>query len=95
MNRLASEDRRQAYESFTLLSLVARAGETQFILEAIEKHSNLDVRLAAVRLLRQSCEPEVLEQLRELAGRGGVPEELRAAILETAHRSGQLETEVA
>lgn len=95
VSRLASDDRRQAYEAFSLLSLVARAGETHFIIEAIEKHTDINVRLAAIRLLGQNCETEALEPLRELAGHGGLPEKVRAAILETTQHDGQLEAELA
>ncbi|MDQ5839099.1 MAG: HEAT repeat domain-containing protein, partial [Acidobacteriota bacterium] len=46
INRLASEDRRQAYEAFSLLSLCAKAGETQPILDTVECHRDIEVRLA-------------------------------------------------
>ncbi len=94
VNRLASEDRRQAYEAFTLLSLVAEAGETSFIFEAIEKHADVNVRLAAIRLLGQRCEPETLEQLRALTNHGGINGKVRAAILEMLQQSGQLQEEL-
>ncbi|HEX8852170.1 MAG TPA: HEAT repeat domain-containing protein, partial [Pyrinomonadaceae bacterium] len=90
VSRLSSEDRRQAYESYSLLALLARAGETHLILEAVEKHPDTNVRLVAIRLLAQVGDAEVLEQLRELASHGGVPEKVRASILEVAHHVAEL-----
>ncbi len=94
VNRLASEDRRQAYESFSLLALLVRAGETRLVLEAVEKHADTNVRLAAIRLLAQAGDAEVHEQLCELASHGGVPEKVRASILEAVHRAADLQETV-
>ncbi|MGB8509242.1 MAG: hypothetical protein WCD76_12715, partial [Pyrinomonadaceae bacterium] len=81
VNRLASDDRRQAYESFSLLSLVIKGGEQSPVLDAVENHHDLNVRLAAVRLLGTTQQPESLDQLHKLAALGSVPEEVRSAIL--------------
>jgi HEAT repeat protein len=83
ISRLASEDRRQAYEAFSLLSLCVKAGEVQSILDTVECHRDLEVRLACVNLLATSPKPETCEQLVRIAGNGGVPEKVRRAILET------------
>ncbi|MCA1591467.1 MAG: HEAT repeat domain-containing protein [Acidobacteria bacterium] len=82
VNRLANEDRRQAYESFSLLSLVLKAGEAGPVLDAVENHRDLNVQLAAIRLLGLSQLPEALQQLRRLAENRGIPEKVRAAIVE-------------
>jgi HEAT repeat protein len=83
ISRLASEDRRQAYEAFSLLSLCVKAGEVQSILDTVECHRETEVRLACINLLATSLEPETCEQLVRIAGNGGVPEKVRRAILET------------
>jgi HEAT repeat protein len=82
LSRLASEDRRQAYEAFSLLSLCVKAGEVQPILDTVECHRDAEVRLACVNLLATSSRPETCEQLVRIAGNGGVPEKVRRAILE-------------
>jgi HEAT repeat protein len=87
INRLASEDRRQAYEAFSLLSLCAKAGETQPIIETVECHRDIEVRLACIRLLGLSNQPQLGEQLMHIAGNGGVPERVRRAIIETVERA--------
>src|SRR5439155_15919250 len=48
VDRLASEDHRQAYEAFSLFSLLARAHETQPIVDAIQHHKDTEVRLCAI-----------------------------------------------
>jgi HEAT repeat protein len=83
ISRLASEDRRQAYEAFSLLSLCVKAGEVQSILDTVECHRDIEVRLACINLLATSPRPEICEQLVRIAGNGGVPEKVRRAILET------------
>lgn len=83
ISRLASEDRRHAYEAFSLLTLCAKAGEVQPILDTIECHRDIEVRLTCIRLLGLSLGPELGEQLARIASNGGVPERVRRAILET------------
>ena len=89
MDRLASNDRRQAYEAFSLLSLLAKANEMQPILDAIEHHRNNDVRLCAVRVLGLSGQPEVAQELRQLAGRDDIPDAVRTSILEVIYKIDQ------
>ncbi|HEY6187080.1 MAG TPA: HEAT repeat domain-containing protein [Pyrinomonadaceae bacterium] len=89
IDRLASEDRRQAYESFSLLSLLAKSNETEPIVDAIVKHKDYNVRLAAVRLLGLSASPEIVQQLRQLAVKDGLPEKLRTALLEVVYKIDQ------
>jgi HEAT repeat protein len=89
IDRLASEDRRQAYEAFSLLSLLARAKEAGPLLEAIDHHKDVDVRLAAVRLLGLAGHSEVVPQLRQLTVRDGMPEKVRMALLEAIYKMDQ------
>ncbi len=89
IDRLASEDRRPAYEAFSLLSLLAKSGEIAPLLDAIENHSDTNVRLSAVRLLGSAGVPETAGRLRHLAVRDGVPEKVRSAILEVIYKMDQ------
>jgi HEAT repeat protein len=89
IDRLASNDRRQAYEAFSLLSLLAKANEIQPIIDAIEHHKASDVRLCAVRVLGLSGQPEVAEAFRQLAGGNDIPEAVRAAILDVIYKIDQ------
>ncbi|HMF55342.1 MAG TPA: HEAT repeat domain-containing protein, partial [Pyrinomonadaceae bacterium] len=91
LDRLASEDRRQAYEAFSLLSILARANEVEPILDAIEHHGSMEVRLNAVRLLGMAGQPQLLQQLRHLAVRDNVPEKVRTALLEVVYKIDQMQ----
>jgi HEAT repeat protein len=89
VDRLASEDRRQAYEAFSLFSLLARAQETLPILEAIETHRDDEVRLCAVRVLNMSGQSSVVPKLREIAARDSISENVRTAVLEALYKLDQ------
>jgi HEAT repeat protein len=92
VDRLASEDRRQAYEAFSLFSLLAKANETEPILEAIRRHNDIEVRLCAVRVLSVAAGPDVTPKLRELVAVEGMPENLRTAMLEVLYKLDQKQT---
>src|SRR5437764_6219632 len=78
VDRLASEDRRQAYEAFSLFSLLARAGQTQRSLEAIRDHRDDEVRLCALRVLNVAALPELAPQVSELVVAEALREDVRA-----------------
>jgi HEAT repeat protein len=87
--RLASEDRHQAYEAFSLFSLLARAHETQPILETIQNHKDDEVRLCAVRVLNVAAPSELAPTLREMVGGEALPESVRTALLEVLYKLDQ------
>ncbi|MET0625139.1 MAG: HEAT repeat domain-containing protein [Pyrinomonadaceae bacterium] len=96
VSRLTSEDRRQAYEAFSLLSLCVSGGEAQPLVDAVEAHQNIETRLTCIQLLGDSRGAEVREQLTRLSGDIAVPERVRRSILETMERanvSRQVEVE--
>lgn len=86
VDRLASEDRHQAYEAFSLFSMLARANETQPILDAIENHKDDEVRLCAVRVLNVAAQPDLAPKLREMISGEGMPENVRSALLEVLYK---------
>ena len=55
-------------------------------MDAVINHPNLDVKLTIVRLLTNTGEPEVFEQLRQLAVKPGLPEEVRTTLLEAMYQ---------
>jgi HEAT repeats len=89
LDRLASSDHRQAYEAFSLICLLAKAKLSESILDAISDHENIDVRLKAVHLLACAGEPEIFGQLRELAVKDGMREDVKTALLEAIYRLDQ------
>ncbi len=89
LERLASCDHRQAYETFAIVCLLTKAGMNEPILDAIANHPNLELRLNAVHLLSCTGHPDAFESLRQLAVRDGVSEEVKTALLEGMYRLDQ------
>jgi HEAT repeat protein len=89
IERLISEDRRLAYEAFSLLSLLAKANETEPLMDAITGHPEENVRLALIRLLGTTGQPAIATQLRHLAVREGMPEKVRTALMEVIYKMDQ------
>jgi len=89
VDRLASSDYRQAYETFSLICLLAKANTNDPILNVIVDHPNVDVRLKAVHLLAATGQPGIFEHLRQLAVRDGVSEEVKTALLEAMYKLDQ------
>ena len=95
ISQLTGESREKTYEAFSLLFLMAKAGEVQPLIRAIEGHPNNEVRLAVVKLLALSGQKEILPAFRRLAVRGSLPTEVRAAVMEAIYQissSGQPST---
>ncbi|PYS75499.1 MAG: hypothetical protein DMF66_19530 [Acidobacteria bacterium] len=82
----ARESREKTYEAFSLLFLMAKAGEVQPLIRAIEGHPNSEVRLAVVKLLALSGQKEILPAFRRLAVRGSLPTEVRSAVMEAIYQ---------
>ncbi|HEX8843708.1 MAG TPA: HEAT repeat domain-containing protein [Pyrinomonadaceae bacterium] len=89
IDRLISEDRRLAYEAFSLISLLAKSGEVEPLVDAICEHPEVNVRLALIRLLGTTGEPAIATTLRHLAVRDGLPEKVRSALLEIVYKMDQ------
>jgi HEAT repeat protein len=90
VNRLASEDRHQAYEAFSLLSLLAKGNETEPILDAIRSHKDEEVRLCAIRVLNvAAAQPDLAPALRDIASGEDLTENVRTAILEVLYKLDQ------
>jgi HEAT repeat protein len=91
LDRLSSDDRRQAYEAFSLLSLLAKANEAQPILDAVENHTDWNVRLIAVQVLGASASAEIGMKLRHLAIRESIPEQVRTALMEVVYKLDEMQ----
>ena len=73
IDSLAGESREKTHAAFSMLFLMAKAGEVQSLLQAIEKHPNNPVRLSVIKLLTFSNRPDIIPALRSLAVRGALP----------------------
>src|SRR5205807_5839684 len=59
INSLAGEGRDRTYDAFSILFLMAKAGEVQPLINAIDRHDNLEVRLTAAKLIGLSNQQQV------------------------------------
>jgi HEAT repeat protein len=90
INNLTGESRDRTYDAFSLLFLMSKSGELNPLLRAIEEHPSTEARLAVVKLLALSGQPEVLPAFRRMAVRGSLPPEVRSAVMEAIYQiSGQ------
>ena len=88
INCLAGEGRDVTYDAFTILFLMAKAGEVQPLVDTIENHENITVRLAVIKLLAFSNQSGVVPAFRRLAVRASLPAEVRSAVMEAIHDIG-------
>jgi membrane protein involved in colicin uptake len=86
IRNLTGETRDKTYDAFSLLFLMSKAGETQPLMRAIEDHSNMEVRLAVVKLLALCGQPDILPAFRRMAVRGSLPPEIRSAVMEAIYQ---------
>ena len=89
VDRLASEDRHQAYEAFSLFSLLARANEIGPIIDVIEHHQDEEARLCAVRVINLAGSSAIAPKLREIVAHEGMSENVRTAVLEVLYKLDQ------
>ena len=88
IERLSSADRRQAYEAFATLAVLASSNEIATILEAIGQSDEI-LAIAATRVLGAAGLPGSLPGLHQMALRCVISENVRTAILEAIHKIGQ------
>lgn len=86
VSNLTGESRDKTYDAFSLLFLMAKAGETVPLIHAVETHPDNEVRLAVVKLLALSGQHEILPSFRRLAVRGSLPTEVRSAVMEAIYQ---------
>jgi hypothetical protein len=76
----------KAYDALLVLSLMAKAGEVQSLVNTIEEHPSTEVRLALVKLLALSGQQEVVSAFRKLATRDQLPIAVRSSIMEAIYQ---------
>jgi hypothetical protein len=95
INSLTGEGRDRTYDAFSMLFLMAKAGEVQPLMQAIAKHPDNEVRLTAVKLLALSNQPQILPAFRNLAARENLPADVHVAVMEAIYHLSTQAREVA
>ena len=86
IRNLTGESRDKTYDAFSLLFLMSKVGEVQPLMRAIEDYPNIEVRVAVVKLLALSGQPDILPAFRRMAVRGSLPPEVRSAVMEAIYQ---------
>ncbi len=79
-DRLVHEDRKVAYEVFTLIVLLIRAGETKEVFNALEYHRNPNVRKGILHIIKVTKEHNALDGLYNLLDNANLNSEMREKI---------------
>ncbi len=87
-DRLVHQDRKYAYEAFTLMALLIKAGETEKIFNALENHRDVNVRKAILHTIKVTKDPKALEGLYGLLEKGDLPIEFQEEIDKTIEEIG-------
>lgn len=89
-DRLVHEDMKIAYEAFTFVTLLIKAGETENIFTALENHSDLNVKKALLHVIKVTKDTNALDGLYSMLESANLPEELRVEIDSTIQTVGGL-----
>lgn len=79
-DRLVSQDQKQAYEAFTLMALLIKAGETEKIFHALENTRDSDVRKAILHIIKITKDQKAIDGLHVLLERSNLPLEFQEEI---------------
>jgi hypothetical protein len=83
------------YLAFSLLFLIAKTGEIQPLLQAIEDHPSIEVRIEVIKLLTLTRDPHVWPAFRELSQLSSLPFEVQSALFDALDQIPTHETKAA
>lgn len=87
-DRLVHPDHKHAYEAFTLMALLLKAGETEKIFNALENHRDMKVRRAILHIIKVTKEEKALEALYRMLEKSDLPQKLHEEIAKTIEEVG-------
>ena len=85
--RLAAHDIKSAYEAFTLMALLIKAGETEKVFDALENNSDANVRKAILHIIKITKEQMGVDGLYLMLEQGNLPLELQKNWIEQSRKS--------
>ncbi len=81
--RLVHEDKKTAFEAFALVALLIKAGETKEIFNALENHSDINVRKAVLHVIKITKNKKGLEGLYSMLEKNSLTKEFQEEIDKT------------
>jgi HEAT repeat protein len=88
--KLDGRDAPDDYDALSVIFLLAKAGEIGSLLEVIEHHPRIDLRLAIVRMLGSSGEPEIGSWFHRLSTQLSLPREVRSAVMQSLFQRSEV-----
>jgi hypothetical protein len=89
-DRLISNDFKQCYEAFSLMTLLIRAGETDLIFQAINENRDINVSLALLQVVKVNEDGRSLKPLYALAAKPELPQDLSESVDEAIFYVGKV-----
>jgi hypothetical protein len=90
---LTGKNREKTYDAFSILFLMAKAGEVEMLLQTIERHPDTDVQLSVIKLLTFCNQPEIIPAFRNLAIRGALSTKVRSAVMAAIYQISSIARE--
>ena len=87
-DRLAHQDHKHAYEAFTLMALLIKAGETEKIFNSLENNRDMNVRKAVLHTIKVTKDQRALDGLYTLLEKNSLPIELQEEVDKTIEEIG-------
>ena len=86
--RLVHEDKKTAFEALALVALLIKAGETKEIFQAIENHSDINVRKAVLHVIKITKNKKALEGLYSVLEKNNLSIEFQEEVDKTIEEIG-------
>jgi len=90
---LTGADREKTYDAFSILFLMAKAGEVEMLLQTVERHPDTNVQLSVIKLLTFCNQPEIIPAFRSLAIRGALSTRVRSAVMAAIYQISSIARE--
>lgn len=87
-DRLVHEDLKMAYEAFAFTTLLIKAGETEKIFQALEKHPDVNVKKALLHVIKVTKDTNALDGLYAMLESSNLSEEIREEVDQTIQAVG-------
>ncbi len=86
--RLVHEDKKTTFEAFALVALLIKAGETKEIFNALENHSDINVRKAVLHVIKITKNKKALEGLYSMLEKNNLSIEFQEEVDKTIEEIG-------
>lgn len=90
-DRLVHNDYKHVYEAFAVIALLIKTSETELVLDRLENHPDMNVRMAILHIIKVLDAKNVVPDLYKLAIKPELTHEFSDALEETIQKIGDLQ----